>query len=323
VAIAVRARPRFETIVLAILICFLIVLDQTRCQPWVYQYWLMLLVLVPQCGSQQLPDTTIARLATLRLILASVYFWRGAQKINRLFFLDTYPWLIEPIARHLPASVNPILHVAGYGFPATEMFIGIALLFHRLSAIAGLLAIGMHIFILFLLGPLGHNANSIVWPWNVAMIGFICLLFGGTTGLHLRLAWSARPVLLRRAVVVAVGILPALNFVGLWDHDLSWALYSGGLPEATVYMDQAVLPCLPAGVRAHIKLEGDAAVLEVWDWAIEALNVPPYPERWVYRRIADELCTCDPKGGLIVFDIWDWARWRPTEVEEYECADKW
>ena len=35
----------------------------------------------------------------------------------------------------------------------------------------------MHVFIPAAIGPLGRNYNTVVWPWNVAMVAFLLLLF--------------------------------------------------------------------------------------------------------------------------------------------------
>ena len=39
----------------------------------------------------------------------------------------------------------------------------------------------VHLAALLFLGPLGHNYNWVVWPWNLAMIGLVWALFAAQT----------------------------------------------------------------------------------------------------------------------------------------------
>jgi hypothetical protein len=307
---------------LALVTALLVAGDQTRLQPWVYQYVVMLLV-AARAGGDETPEARASRLDALRVMLAAIYFWSGVQKANVVFLADTFPWLVEPIVRHLPASARPVLQAGGYVVPVVEVFIGIGLLVPRLRAAALLLGTAMHLFILYALGPLGHGVNSVVWPWNLAMIGLLFLLFGDRERVAFGRLWACRPALVRRAALLAFGVLPALNFVGLWHNHLSWGLYSGVFTDAAVHIDRAALSCLPPEVRRHVDTNRRTPVLPVFDWGLEVLNVPPHPHRWVYRRLRDRLCACDPDGRLISFVIYDPARWRPTALETYPCGEAW
>jgi len=319
--IVLRRRPGRVVAGLAILVALLIATDQTRCQPWVFQYVVMLLVAVPPSGEREGADAT-ARLDALRVMVAAIYFWSGIQKLNVVFFGYTSLWLIEPITQYLPEWAGPAIRSGAQAIPFVETFIGIGLLVPRLRRAALMIGVAMHLFVLHVLGPLGHDANSVVWPWNVAMLGFIWLLFTSPRG-NFRPAWSSRPALLRRLALIAFAVLPAFNVVGLWDFYLSWSLSSGVKVFGTIHVDDAALGCLPESVRRQVKTVDGANVISVWDWALDVLNVPPYPERWVYRRLRDQLCVCDPRRDLIAFEIWAPARWRETEPETYRCGDVW
>jgi len=63
--------------------------DQNRGQPWIYLYWVMLLL-------NLLPEG--AALASCRMALSLVYFWAGVQKLNGAFFSSVPSWFVQPAA---------------------------------------------------------------------------------------------------------------------------------------------------------------------------------------------------------------------------------
>lgn len=127
----------FSTIAIGAL-CLLIFFDQMRLQPWVYQYLLMLSVLAlnnwPKKDEHLLKHT----IALLQLIVATLYFWSGTQKLNYLFIYETLPKLLTPLEKILP----PIpLAVVGISIGLIEAFIGVGLLFKRTRKLCVFLAI--------------------------------------------------------------------------------------------------------------------------------------------------------------------------------------
>jgi len=94
--------------------------------------------------------------------------------------------------------------------------------------------------------------------------------------------------------------------------------------EGTAYVAPSVMDCLPAPVRRHLQRVDGGYTLPIWRWAMDALNVPPYANRWTFRRLRDRLCACDPSGQRIVFALWEPRRWElPIPVEEYRCGEPW
>lgn len=49
-----------------------------------------------------------AALNSCRLIVASIYFYSGVQKLNPALVHDVLPWMIEPFAKLLPESLHVI-----------------------------------------------------------------------------------------------------------------------------------------------------------------------------------------------------------------------
>jgi hypothetical protein len=289
--------------------------DQSRWQPWFYQYVLML-------GALVLARSKAETLAGWRLVLVALYVWSGVQKLNVTFVTKVFPWMLEPLAGAPSAEAGPAVIAAGLAVAAFEIAIGLALLRRRTRRAAVVAAVATHGLVLALLGPLGHGQNAVVWPWNVALAALAVLLF-----------WRAddpAPAILaptgsvpRAALLVLVGILPAASFAGWWDGYLSGALYSGNIRAAVVVMGEATAARLPAEMRSHVRTTGPGIrVLDLWEWSVAELRAPSYPEVRVFRRVGAELCRAadaPPDLLLVVFG-------RPAaltgarEVRREDCA---
>src|SRR5262249_26243386 len=146
-----------------------------------------------------------------RVLVAGIYLWSGLQKLNYSFHSDVYPWLIEPLASYLPTSMFSRLKDAGLAAPIVEATIGIGLLVPIVRPLAIALAVAMHAFILLSIGPLGLNWNSVVWPWNIAMIFLVVRLFAGTRQVPFLALIQPRSVL-HGATLVLFGIMPLFSF---------------------------------------------------------------------------------------------------------------
>jgi hypothetical protein len=57
------------------------------------------------------------------------------------------------------------------------MGIAITLLLKGFRLLALALACAMHMFVLLMIGPFGHNWGTIVWPWNISMVILLFILF--------------------------------------------------------------------------------------------------------------------------------------------------
>jgi hypothetical protein len=267
--IAAAVTPKITPILLA-LSPVMVAFDQSRLQPWFFQYCFMLFALSRPEGEN-----------LCRLIIFSIYFWSGLQKLNGGFAGDAFPWLVEPL-KIIPAWV-------GYAAPFIEAGIALALLFRPTRRAAVLLAIVMHAAILLAIGPLGHNTNNVVWPWNITMAASAFLLFW-------RADFSARDLLLpkrtlARVVLVLFTVAPALSFFGAYDNYPSWALYAGNKDNGDLYFSDAVYDKLPDTLQDNVTDEGpDRAGLNIGTWSFGELNVPAYPELRIYRQVHRSLC---------------------------------
>jgi predicted DCC family thiol-disulfide oxidoreductase YuxK/uncharacterized membrane protein YphA (DoxX/SURF4 family) len=289
-AILVSARPqKFIFLFLGIVAVFCL-LDQTRWQPWVFQYGFLLAALALFSWDSDDIDGRKRALNIARLIVATTYIFSGLQKLNLNFINYDFPWIVEPITNALP-TVRGLLYALGVAAPFIQICFGVGLLTRKYRRISLILAISMHVFILAMFGPFGHDWNNIIWPWTAAMAGLDLLLFTGNQRFSVRdIFWGNRHPY-HVCVLVLFAILPFLSFFNLWDSYLSSALYSGNLTEATIYASDKGRDSLPASIKAYfVHTSPNTNVLNIQRWAFEDLNVLPYPETRVYKEIAKEVC---------------------------------
>ncbi len=299
--IAAAIVPRREILIAVFVLLVLVVLqDQSRLQPWFYQYALMLLA-IALAG----PDRPTAALNTCCLIVAATYVWSGLAKLNPNFIGDTFPFLLKPfIGGEQGVGLWLVRHLA-FLAPVAECAAGVGLLIKRFRPLAIFFAIAMHVFVLVTIGPLGRGVNVVVWPWNLAMIAFLLILFFRRTEdpAPRDIIWG-RAFAFQKLVLVLFALMPALSFFNLWDHYLSSALYSGNRNSGVVYLSDAVFDRLPDKIEDYVTEEGpNRNKLDIFDWSVGELNVPSYPEIRVFKNVAREICryaSDDPSVELVV-----------------------
>ena len=290
-ALVFAKRPLKYLVATIVLLTLLVLLDQTRLQPWVYQY-LLLFAVIALYERQGLDEQFAAlTLSVLRLIVASLYVWSGVQKLNYTFGQEVLPQLLAPLQNYLPLTQTQS-SVVGVGIALAEIFTGCGLLLKRTRGLCVWLALAIHGSALVLL--IWQGRNSIVWAWNVALMLIVIILFR-RSDTSIRRAFAMRganmPGRVVQALAVACVVLPVLSFCGLWDAYLSGALYSGNTAVGVVRVEGEVYERLPdAAKRQVFTTKRDERMLPLFEWAMSELNVPPYPEPRVYRQIARQIC---------------------------------
>jgi hypothetical protein len=285
----VAPKPRWLIAVFLAVVAVFCLTDQTRWQPWVFQYSFLLaaIALYPRndaAGSQQ------GALNLARLIVGSTYIFSGLQKINLNFMTNDFPWVVQPITRLFPSALD-FFDAFAVAVPFAQLAFGIGLLTRRFRRAALIPAVAMHLFILAMFGPFGLDWNTIVWPWTAAMAMFDILLFAQAPEFSWReIVWPGRDPVHIAAVVLFL-MLPCLSFFNRWDSYLSSALYSGNLTDAQIYLTDAGTASLPVAIRSYAaRTSADTNVLNLQRWAVEDLNVTPYPETRVYKAITKSVC---------------------------------
>jgi len=286
--IAVSVAPRRGLLIAVFTLLALVALqDQSRWQPWFYQYVAMLLA-IALAGQKRQADA----LNTCCLIVAATYIWSGVAKLNPVFMNSTFPWLVGPFISAWPAPSQWLARHLAFAAPLIEFGLGFGLLTRCWRSAALFCAAAMHLFILIAIGPLGRNFNAVVWPWNLAMIAFLLILFFRRTDKPALqdIVWG-RGLVFQKVALILFGVMPALSSVNLWDHYLSSALYSGNRSSGVVYVSDDVFDRLPDSIEDHVyEDESNRNGLDINDWSLGEMNVPSYPELRIFRNVARQIC---------------------------------
>jgi hypothetical protein len=204
--VAFAPRPRWWATAATVLALVLALEDQSRWQPWFYQYVAMI---GPLAVARDSGDT----LAAWRVVLVGLYLWSGIQKLNVTFMARVFPWLVEPVAAVLPAGTREILLPGWVVVPMTEIAVALGLLAPRLRNAAVVAAIATHVVIFGLLGPLAHGTNAVIWPWNVAMAVLVALLLWNARGPSALDAIVPRRIGAHAAMLALFVALPVLSLL--------------------------------------------------------------------------------------------------------------
>jgi hypothetical protein len=201
-------------------------------------------------------------------------------------------------------NISDLLLLSGYSIPVIEISTGLGLWVPRFRNKAVVLAIVSHVCILLFLSPLGINDNTVVYPWNLAMIIFVILLFMNEQ------TWPwFWPAALRQKIslvcfVILVWLLPGLNFFGAWDNFLSFSLYADKTSVYYIAIEEHEIVKIDGRLkRFFVELPGisGGGLIDVNRWALNDLGVPVYPERRIFKKIAASFCDKGIGQGKIIF----------------------
>ena len=317
VVIAVSSSPRIYILTLLVVLTVLGLLDQGRWQPWAFQYFVMLLVL----GSVRWRDGRVldeyATLNVFRLMMAGIYFYSGLQKFNPNFGGHVLPRLAGD-----ETGVTVAVGLLALFPPIIEAALGVGLLIRKVRPIAVLGTVAMHAMILIKLGPFGLNYNSVVWPWNVAMIAFDLILFWNADFSFADVLWKNK-LAIQKVVLVLVLVMPFFSFFGWWDSYLSWSLYSGNVDGGNIFCSNLAASQLPDYLQPYIAHVSDNNnQLTIRKWALGEMNVPPYPESRIYRAVGTDVCRMTNNSPELALYVRKKATLlHADQVTRYNCAE--
>lgn len=264
------------TIVIELLSCLL---DQNRWQP--YQYHFILIFCLALFIRKQSNF-----LNYFMFLLVVIYANSGLHKLNGGFLF--YVWERSILQQFLGFEKHQIsnifIHYSGLLLGLLEFICALVLLFFKNKKIVAALLIAMHLFILVLLSPLGINHNSVVLPWNLSMILFLLLLYFTKE----TISFKFKNLIYGHQIVffTLIGLLPILNFFGLFDNYLSFNLYSGNLQKMYICVENRSEASQFEPYFSKSKTVANCPnVISVSNWSLEELNTFPYPEKRVYLKI--------------------------------------
>lgn len=281
----VSSRTRLIIFFIIVLNIFFVLLDQNRLQPWFFFYNSILIVLFFYNWRIDNVNNYYSYFIILQLAISALYVYSGLQKMNNGFINETYPWFIKPLNAFFSERQMNTLYKTGYIVPVYEIALGFVLLAKPLRFIAIPMALIMHLGIIFLLGPFGNNYNSVVWPWNIAMMIIVLLLFSGKTTERYFSVSNMFSVPVFYFIMIVFWILPAINLFNKWETYLSFSLYSGNTGNGKIILSETAYNKLPLYIRHYVVEEGGQYVLNPKLWCVTELNAPMYPELRVFEKV--------------------------------------
>lgn len=278
-----KPQKKIIAFVLAIevIVCLL---DQTRWQPWQYQYLLMFSFFFFAKDQKQI-------LQLCYILIGCTYFFSGLHKFSGSFLYTFWDTIVLRKILHLDiqAIKNPVIHYMGLIPCFIEIFIGFGIVFFRKKRYLFLMAIGMHLFIIIIYGPFGTNHNNIIVPWNIAMILYALLFFGQNELPPFNRLFFVNDF--NKIVFLLIGILPFGSFVGIWDNYLSFNLYSGKTFNLAICTkEQSVHPEIKHYTSKVInnKYCNGYYLINVNKWTLGELMVPFIPEERYFKKLKEE-----------------------------------
>ena len=261
-----------------------VAVDINRLQVWIWQQILMILfgfVLL-----QKHKNVTY-----LQWIFIAIYLWSGIHKLNPLFAENTFKWFLEETIFQSFGRL-PML---GYASACIEILIALLLVFPYTRRIGCILSFIFHAFILYCIGPFGHDWNTVVWPWNVAMIFWIYLLFYKNKNTLIIANQSIREKIIAFVLIILVFINPFFHYFNAWDEQLSFKMYAGDCMEGTLYLEPRDNELLPEYILSEIYVPAQDSLSDkirvvLDDWAFAELHVPPYYNDFSIKKIVNFYC---------------------------------
>ncbi len=265
-----------------------------RLQIWFYFYGLILFLFL---WKRKISNKIL--LTIVQGMVVGVYLWSGFHKFNINFVEDIFPWLIEPLGW---TSSSGLAYVAA----GVEVLLGLGLLFRPTRNFFVFGSFIFHLIILGLLGPLGHNWNVVVWPWNVVMPILLFFLFYKTEEIKLeKITDFFRLFPMGIFVLFLVWILPAFNYTGITPEQISFKMYSGSQPEVVLYFGEkdrrlvgdhpTVHGVLPTKTLPNYRVELD--VLASAEWGTP-LFITPLTAKRILHQFCQKMQRPD-EGGLL------------------------
>lgn len=253
-----------------------------RWQPWIYLFFILLSIL---CLQKFYFFSEEKILELFRISFIGVYIWSGLHKFNAGFVQNIFP------------QISPIdLDFFAYIIPIVEALLGFGLFFSNTRKISVLFLLLMHLFILFLtlLGPFSHDI--IVVPWNIGMIFMLFILFWNTYSL----TFFKQISFLKALVMILFFVLPSLNFIGLWQNFTSFALFSGKVDKAFLYVDDEFKSNFEPSTLPYIDSNNS---IYVQKYSYLELNIPFVPEKENYIHLFRVLCTKAENDLSLIMEI--------------------
>lgn len=261
----------------------LVLEDQHRFQPWIYQYFICMFALI---YSREIEATMLCR-----LFFIGLYVHSGMSKLDASFVDELGGVFLGALVRPLglspwawPAAARAAAILA---MPAFEILIGIGLAVRPLRACAAVCAATAHLGMIEILGPWGLGHSTTVIAWNTALVVEVLVLFLPLRAADEPIAGPAEAPLRRslREWAIVTGfaaatlVAPAFERLGWIDPWPAFALYASHGERLSVMVHDDDLPRYPAFARISAsRVEGSLWYrLDLTEMSRRTRGTPLYP----------------------------------------------
>lgn len=291
--IAVLKRPGKFVIAWCVLFFSRSVWDEITWQPYFLQFFVMMASLAFVDWSDEEGQTGTARrvLNVNRLIFVAIYFWSGVAKFHYKFITEfiSGTFSLNEDTASWGASLPWWL---GAPVPVIETLLAVALVSSKYRAVGVLGLSGMHVLILAVAGPTILTYNQIIWPWNVAMILFLFVLFWGDKETQLAQMVWIRAFPIQKVALVFFVLCPLLSYVGLWTPWLSFRLFAMRYYKGYAFMKQSVVERMPVEWQEQVEKSPFPqfdAKLSLTNWPERELKAFPPWKPSVFKELGRRL----------------------------------
>jgi len=318
--IIIFRQPLKVIILFVVLASLWSILDQSRWQPWFYQYLIMFSVLAYYYWDKDNNERKHFTTYILRIIIATIYFWSGVHHLNPTFINKVVIALLEPFIGNsfiLPQEISQGIAIS---MSLIEILIGIGLLSRNYWKLSAILGIIMHIIILIIVGPFGFNLQTIIWPWNIAMILFLVILMKSINNFSMREFLNFKKFKILSVLVIIFILLPSLSFVNMWDSFLSWSLFSGNTHRPETILSDNAVGKIPDYMYKYIITLNGRNIISFREWSFDELNVPQYRQPRIFKNNALHLCKYLDNPNDLKLTIRDkWQVFKDPISLSYNC----
>ncbi len=270
----------------------LVLIDQHRLQPWVYQSlaYAAIFALLPWREGRR----------WVTAIAVSIYGYSAIGKFDYQFVHTVGRDFVDVLSAPLGGLQETSATRAALLMPIAELAAAVLIAVPATRRIGGLLAIVMHATLITLLGPwlLDHSWGVLCWNAVLAVQSY--LLFVKPPDVRFlpdakSSLWERTASVLRwplRAVLLGMLIAPLFERQGYWDHWTSWALYSPHNSRAEIQLHQSAFSRLPDDLQSYLRGDTDADRwydLDIESWSLQRRSVPVYPQARYQLRMAQQL----------------------------------
>jgi hypothetical protein len=290
-----------------------VVADVNRLSPYWFNYLCLGGALYFPKPSQSLDSNRWIR-PTLT-ILGIQYLWAGINKVNPGFLRGGFLWFTEPYIAEtqLPYWAIGCLML----LPLVEIGLGVGLFFRRTLIPAAFVGVVMHTILLIMLGPLGRNYGTAVWPWNLGLLALLVI-----TMFKLGQNAAVWPPLqpLELAFVAVLAFIPVASLFGNYVYFASYRLYTMNDTRGTLFLEEGINPALDRE-RDGVTTESKRTIsrIDLFSWALKNGNQPAYGDANIFKKSFQHLCPTDGRiARLVIKHRWSWLG-QPTP-ETVTCS---